>query len=355
MSQYTELDQNLDLLLEPIQGKKPCGNSLRYTEVYDQIREARREEDEKLPKGVWKTEVKKADWEQVNYLCQEALKEKTKDLQISAWLTESWLHLEGVRGLARGLELLLNLTRKFWNDIHPEISKGGYELRIVPYEWINTRLSEECQCILISIPSDHAPLPYRLLDYNEANRLELSQKQGVPHPPEEKQPSLAKISLSIDQTPISFYRHIDESCTLALKMMSELEDELRIHLGGEAPSFYKLRERVDSIHRFARQILDERGEKKENKKSIPKEVSHPTFPKKSLSSSIENREHAYAILGEVASYLERIEPHSPTPYLIHRAISWGNMNLSEVFSDTLQNGQDLSLLLNLLNIKKETL
>jgi len=52
----------------------------------------------------------------------------------------------------------------------------------------------------------------------------------------------------------------------------------------------------------------------------------PSPSQSSDSLSIESREQAYRILGEVADYLERTEPHSPTPYLIRRAISWGEMN-----------------------------
>lgn len=140
---------DLSPLLEPIPGKVPCGEFLRYMEVYDKIREARREDDETLPQGVWKREVKKADWERVSQLCQDALKTRSKDLQIAAWLTEAWLHLDGMSGLAQGLDLILGLTRAYWNDLHPQIVKDSYDLRILPYEWVNTRLSEECQFVPI--------------------------------------------------------------------------------------------------------------------------------------------------------------------------------------------------------------
>lgn len=343
----------LSLLLEPIANDHPCGQSLRYSEIYDQIREARREEDDNLPQGVWKIETKKADWGQVVFLCQEALLHRTKDLQIAAWLTEAWLHLDGIGGLAQGLELIVELTKNFWQDIHPQISKAGYELRLVPYEWINTRISEECQYVHISVPSAKSTFPHRLLDFNEAQRLELiAQKnpsQEFGQPPEL---SRHKVSLGIEQTPTAFYQHMDECCLMCLKLIEILEEELRFHLEGEAPTFYRLREKVEAVQRFANHILNGRGEKKEKKKSGIMDVFFSRPSKKPLSNPIESREQAYGILGEVATYLERIEPHSPTPYLIRRAIVWGGMNLPQVFADTLTNGKDLSLLLDILNIEK---
>lgn len=357
MVKNTALKTDLSLLLEPINAKDPCGETLRYTDVYDQIREARREDDEHLPQGVWKTEIKKADWEQVSRLCQEAIKFRSKDLQIAAWLTEAWLHLEGVGGIARGLELILGLTQKFWPEIYPQLNDKGYELRVIPYEWINTRLSEEVSSVLISMPSDHTALPYHFLDFTEANLREFSGKlgtsQSTSHQIGDKPVSSTKISLSIDQTPTAFYRHINECCDLALKVSSELEEQLRVHLEGAAPGFYRLREKIEGIQRFSCHILDERGEKSLTKKPTTAEIPEAPPQKKSFKGSIENREQAYAILSEVASFLERVEPHSPTPYLVRRAITWGGMTLSQVISDTLHNGQDMSLLLDLLNVKKE--
>lgn len=349
-------ESHLSLFLKPISKEDPCGESLRYSELYDQIREARREEDDHLPQGVWKAEIKKADWDQVASLCQEILHHRTKDLQIAAWLTEAWLHLEGISGLMRGLELILGLTRNFWNNIHPQINKAGYELRIVPYEWINTRLSEECQYIFISGPSDRNAPPNRLLDFNEAQRLDLltqkNSSQGVSQLAGSPQGSHHKVSLSIDKTPTAFYQYMDDCCALSLTLIAELEEELRFHLEGEAPTFYRLREKVEGLQRFANHVLHNRGKKKEKKKSNLVKAPGLRPPKESLSRSIESREQAYSILGEVASYLERIEPHSPTPYLIRRAIAWGGMSLPQVFADTLMNGKDLSLLFDILNIEK---
>lgn len=353
------LDLSLELdpsrLLLPISGEKPCGESLRYTDVYDKIKEARREDDETLPQGVWKTDLKKADWEQVDQLCQDALKNKSKDLQIATWLMEARLRLEGIGGLARGLDLIVGLTHTFWDGLFPQIDGGGYDLRIGLYDWINLRLSEEVHFIPISIPSDKTAPSYRLLDLNDANRIDPSKKNNASGPSaatDGKSPLLNKISVSINQTPTAYYRYMDKSCTHALKLMTELEEELRRHLGENAPTFYRLKEKVDSVQRFAHQILEARGDHQEKKKTHTIDLPEARSLKKSFAGPIETREQAYAILGEVATYLERIEPHSPTPYLIHRAISWGDMNLSQVVSNVINEDGNISLLLDILNVSK---
>src|SRR5690242_11726955 len=101
MSAAARFSFNISTLLLPISEKAPSGEPLRYEGTYDRIMEARREDDASLEQGVWKRELKKADWILVNQLCLEALQKHSKDLQIAAWLLESWIHLRGFPGVRR--------------------------------------------------------------------------------------------------------------------------------------------------------------------------------------------------------------------------------------------------------------
>ena len=80
------LEFDIASLMSPISDQSPAGESLRYEGTYDLIKEARREDDPTLEQGVWKRELKKADWKLVNRLCLDALQNKSKNLQIAAWL-----------------------------------------------------------------------------------------------------------------------------------------------------------------------------------------------------------------------------------------------------------------------------
>ena len=77
---------DVDVLLKPIAGDNPAGADLRYHKLTEEIKEARRKE-ENLDLGVWKREVKTADYDKVVKLSKEALTKHSKDLQIAAWLT----------------------------------------------------------------------------------------------------------------------------------------------------------------------------------------------------------------------------------------------------------------------------
>ena len=45
------------------------------------------------------------------------------------------------------------------------------------------------------------------------------------------------------------------------------------------------------------------------------------------------RPEAYRRLGEVAEYLSRTDPHSPVPYLLHRAVAWEALPLDELLAE----------------------
>src|SRR5437762_3518221 len=107
-------------LLQPIDQDRPSGVYLRYDPVYDEIREARREDDVQA-RGVWGRELKAANPSRVISLSTSLLKHRTKDLQVAVWLTEALLRRDGFAGLAAGLQLLHELLDRFWDTLYPEI------------------------------------------------------------------------------------------------------------------------------------------------------------------------------------------------------------------------------------------
>lgn len=55
-----------------------------------------------------------------------------------------------------------------------------------------------------------------------------------------------------------------------------------------------------------------------------------------LAQLLGDREHAYRVLAEISDYLMQVEPHSPVPYLIRRAVAWGQLNAAELYQEVFQ-------------------
>jgi type VI secretion system protein ImpA len=69
---------------------------------------------------------------------------------------------------------------------------------------------------------------------------------------------------------------------------------------------------------------------------------------------IQNRADAYRMLIEASDYLLLTEPHSPTPYLVKRAISWGDMPLGKVLEEIVPSSEALAAIYALLGIRNES-
>ena len=68
---------------------------------------------------------------------------------------------------------------------------------------------------------------------------------------------------------------------------------------------------------------------------------------------IRSRADAYRQLEGIANFLQSIEPHSPTPYLVRRAVSWGRMPLPELMQEVLREEGDLNRLFTVLGLPQQ--
>jgi len=67
---------------------------------------------------------------------------------------------------------------------------------------------------------------------------------------------------------------------------------------------------------------------------------------------VRTRADAYQMLAEAADFLARTEPHSPTPYLVRRAIAWGTMPFEKLVEELIPNKTELESVYKLLQIQK---
>src|SRR5579863_7650257 len=151
-----------DDLLNPIAGPNPSGANLRYDPVYDKIKEARREEDQPPP-GMTERDRKVADNTLVIKLTTDLLTNKTKDLQIAAWLTEAMLKKQGFGGLRGGLALCHGLVEKFWDTLYPELEDGDSSSRGAPLGFVGSKLEIPLKLVPVVEKAN-----YGLLDYQQS-------------------------------------------------------------------------------------------------------------------------------------------------------------------------------------------
>lgn len=351
-------------LLAPLAGALRTGEPLRYSDVYDRIGEARREDDERLAQGVWQKDFKRADWTAVAQLCGEALEYQSKDLQVAAWLTEAWGRLHGFGGVSAGLSLIAGLCNEYWPDLYPPLEDAEY--RIAPFHWLNEKLSVSIQFIPLTQPAEMQTAGYTWLDWTGAKRAEQEHQQHkeIPAP----DPAPGAIEQALRRTAPERIAATRAGVAQAAATALELESFLDGHLAAAHPSLRQLRTCLNDIGQWLEEtaagitVVARDAE-------MPGEAASPGVsesaapdaggdeqgalgtPAAVTSGRIRTREEAYRLLGEAAAYLMRAEPHSPAPYLVLRAIRWGNMPLHELLPEMIRNQGALDDLQKLLNLE----
>lgn len=235
-----------DDLLAPIAGTNPSGTDLRYDPVFDQIKEARREEDDTLPTGAWDRPAKKADHRQVVKLAGEALAKRSKNLRLAASLVESQFKLDGLAVLAPSIELLWRLQENFWESLYPEIDEGDLQLRVNEIE----RAAKQMAVILAEFPLTKSGLTTasyresRIVGY-EANAVTDERQRARKSAIEAKKPTAEEFDRAVAATPKSFYVETKDSLDEAIHLTERLDRFQRETYGDQYPQISPL---SDALH-----------------------------------------------------------------------------------------------------------
>ena len=342
-------------LLQPIPGENPSGEDLRYHSVYDSLREARRQDDE-LAQGAWQRERKTADYALVIEIATGALKNKSKDLQIVAWLTDALLRTQGLAGLQQGLLLCHGLITGFWDTLYPSLEDGDLELRATPLEWMASQLCDPVRSSALTRDGFGWYLykECRALGYEDqikdANQKKAREKlvAGGKLAPEIFDKSFA-------ETPKSFYSALERHLDAALGEVARLNQLCREKFGEEAVSFGKLRTALDEVRQVAHALLQKKRETEPDPVEEASPASAPAlvedqretslaavsatsvnvtslFQVTGASESAARRELVGAIAAAAATLRQR-EPLNPAPYLMMRGLRWGDLRNAAALCD----------------------
>ena len=375
----SQLFEVVDVLLKPLPGDEPTGTSARYDPVIAQVRIARDFDDPSLPQGEWERPLKKADWSLVAELCSKTLGERSKDLQIAAWLTEAWIHLHQVDGLRAGVRLIKSLLDTYWNGVHPRQSEDGdYDARVAPLAWMNEILPLTLRLNVGLMPwPDRKPPFISLEDWTKAPLLvpPKSDKDNEPNPAQT--PSREELMLVGATTATPMLLQLSESLAVAMTEWKEFDAMIDERLNKEAPSLSRVGETLSLIDRAVTSLLSNRQnlsaptarastdtaihtdqpvELTENNAEFeikPAEPGDDFVDHRLATGPIRSRADAYHQLEGIANFLQSIEPHSPTPYLVRRAVSWGRMPLPKLMQEVLREEGDLNRLFTVLGLKPE--
>ena len=229
---------------------------------------------------------------------------------------------------------------------------------------MNEKLYLTLKLLSITQPESVDAVPYTWADWEYANYLEnqaLKDSKARDEAESRGKVTRAKFLGSVMFTSKDFYRAQSESIGSSIEITRELEHLLDERCGKQAPSLKQFRDTLEDIHKVVNDFLLEKQEEDENHEpsvaeggpqgSARTQESGEESGKRAGTGAIRSRREAYRMLSEAADYLLMHEPHSPTPYLVKRAVSWGNMTLNELLQELVSEEHDLRQIYKLLGMK----
>jgi type VI secretion system protein ImpA len=331
-------------LLEPIPGENPSGTDLYYDKIFDQIKEARAEDEDDMPAGDWSRAQKKADHVVVIKLASETLVKRTKDLRLATWLAESHFKREGYPLLIPSLDLLKKIQENFWPTFYPSIEDDGdLGRRVGAMEAYAARM----YLALRSSPVTKSKL--NILHYRESRTVGYEADAGTSEKMAVRTEAIQRGKVTAEEfdkdlaaTPKEFYSTTEEILTNALSLLEEVEQFHQEKYGDDYPNLGKLRSALEEEKILFTALLNEKRKTEPDQIDEPQIIEDPVDepaeaasdssptpaatqkakPRTSLGAP-QNPDEAYALITTCAELLRAADTSSPVPYLVCAGLRLG--------------------------------
>jgi type VI secretion system protein ImpA len=334
-------------LLEPIPGENPGGRPLRADtspdSLYYRIKDARAAARAVERNLVFEEEAPQKsgeDWRPVLELVPRALAEESKDLEITAWLTEALVREHGYAGLRDGFRLVRSLVENFWDALYPLPDEEGILDRVAPLAGLNGEggdgvLVRPILNVPITAAGTHRALSCS--DYQQAADLErLGDPDKRAQRIERGAITLQVFDQAAAETPSeALINRLDDltACRQEFDQLCAVLDEkcARDENGHSlTPPSSNIRNALESCGDLLKNLCQGRlpppAEAEAGGEGAPTAGRGPSGP-------IRNREDAFRLLLQVAEFFKRTEPHSPISYGLEQVVRWGRLPLPDLLAE----------------------
>lgn len=292
---------NLNLISTPLSDDAPAGEDLRYTKVYDDIKDARRAEDDS-PQGDWQRETKSADWDKVVRLSLDALTSQTRDFQIAAWLTEALAMEEGFEGVESGLRLMTALLSQFWETAYPLVEDEDYDYRVAPFEFLNDKLT--AAICMIPLTDSRSSQGYSFFKWKESRDVGYEADSRGDRRAEmiaEGKMTAEDFDTAVAKSSASYYKSLADSIAACVAAFGEMDAVIDVKFGSNAPRVSEIGQILDECNRIVVKICKEQKGLRDAFESEPEASSDEVPSDDSMVSSTPGEQSVQLTAGSVGS------------------------------------------------------
>jgi type VI secretion system protein ImpA len=317
-----------DELLAPISTSKPGGDDLSDDEQFILLNQS----------ASGSSFGKEVDWMSVEDTAASLLTTKSKDLRIAVLYTEALVHRLGFGGLSQGLGLLHGLLDKYWDTVHP-LDHGHRRGPLA-------KLASEAFTIDVQLQPITAA-NQTFWDYRQSASMpsaEVAGRDDKQRIARQRMLDDGKVSPEafeegVADTPRSFYKQLTGNLAASLSSLQRIDAVSKQRFGkDEAPSYRDLRLALESVSTVAKQLLDKKPPDPNEAPDVPEpsadgESTGASPTSDSISAAVSTVADAESRVVAAAHFLRKANPESPAPYLLLRALRWGELRSGSTTPD----------------------
>lgn len=339
---------DLESLLTPVSAAEPAGRNTEYAGLGDLDRLAQGEPGKADPKSGEIVDAVPADWRKVRAAALE-LSRQTRDLRVAILLARAELELDGLPGLGQALELVRRLLADFWDTLWPRLDPDEDN---DPIERLNALANLDDPAGVLQ-----ALRRTPVVESRQAGRFtvrDLDLATGRLAPPEgQEAPSLALLQAAWTSGDADRHAAWRQGVEQGLQALAGIEQLMR-ERAGQLPRVDTLKKTLRQVQEFyaaraAAQAPDEdaaaAGDEAGADAGVEGGESAGTAASGAAaaparSGTLATRADAVRLLEQVAEFVRRIEPSSPAPMFIDRAVRVMQMSFADIVKELMPDSKE---------------
>jgi type VI secretion system protein ImpA len=330
---------DIEALLKPVAEEAPTGEDLEYDPEFGELTRSAQVKAEQVI-GDHVKEAEEPEWKVVRKQA-EALFARTKDLRVAVHLTNAALRIDGWNGLNEGLQLIRQLSERYWETVHPRLDEddGDPTIRVNAVRELANRA--ELVLRLLDTPFIRTRVSGNVcLRDLRVIAGKMSAKAGSPSP------GADLVAAAVREAGLEEVGRVAECVRQASEAAAGIEEYYRGQVGAvDAPDLKALQEAINEVNKFlAEHLPDAPAEVAEGVAQFDGAPAGGESPAaaaavaRPVTGDVTSRDDVVRMLDKICSYYAQVEPSSPVPLLLRRARSLVNKGFMEILADLTPGG-----------------
>lgn len=316
---------DIESLLQQTAEQPPCGPDLEYDKEFRELEQAACGKPEQQF-GTTVVAAEEPEWGRVREQALMLLK-RSKDLRIVALLVRALVRSEGFGALLPGLQLILDLLERYWDDVHPLLEAEEDNDPTMRMNALAPLVDAEALIRDLRMSSfmrsrQHGQITPRDI---EVALGRLPPRKGVEAISQHQIDAILASVASEDPAAVA---RVAQTLAAAQALSDCLNDKVG---PGRAPDFKPLLSILSMLNQTVRSVAGEVMAAADEQVVVAETSSAAT--EMSMDAEIRTREDALMMIDKVIAYFERNEPTNPAPLLIKRARRLVSMNFVDIIKD----------------------